>query len=138
MFGRDKREHLNDPYPGLFQNPLLLSPSFDTDHSQPLVRYRILVDGKEDAKGEFHCDHLFALGQATSMLNAGRYAPIGKHLAEVEVYDADGNLLGRDRQVRTRFAGHRTIQWQSTLEAVERSERTEARVRAMGPAFPAR
>ena len=134
MFGRDRtdsKEHRSDPYPGLFQNPPLLDPEFDADKSLPLVRYRILVDGEEDAAGEFHCDHRFALGDATGMLHAGRYAPLGKRLAEV--YDADGNLLGRDKQVRTRVAGQKTVQWRSSVDRVERSYRTAAKVRAMGP-----
>ena len=136
MFGRDKtdrKEHLNDPYPGLFQNPPLLDPKFDVDKSLPLVRYRILVDREENAAGAFHCDHRFALGEATGMLHAGRYAPLGKRLAEVEVYDADGNLLGGDKQVRTRVAGQKTVQWRSSVDRVERSYRTAAKVRAMGP-----
>jgi len=113
MLGRDREEHLKDPYPGLFQNPPLLDPEFDADRTLPLVRYRILVDGQEDAGGEFHCDHKDALGNATGMLHAGRYAPAGKRLAEVEVDAADGNLLGRDRQVRTRLNGQKTVQWES-------------------------
>ena len=138
MFGRDstdRKEHLKDPYPGLFQNPPLLDPEFDVDKRLPLICYRILVDGEEDAAGEFHCDHLSALSTATGMLHAGRYAPLGKRLTQVEVYDADGNLLGRDKQVRTRVAGQKTVQWQSSLDRVERSYRTAAKVRAMGPAF---
>ena len=58
MFGRDstdRKEHLKDPYPGLFQNPPLLYPEFDVDKSLPLICYRILVDGEQDAAGEFHC-----------------------------------------------------------------------------------
>ena len=136
MFGRDRtdrKEHLHDPYPGLFQNPPLLYPEFDVDKRLPLVRYRILVDGEQDAAGEFHCDHLSALSTATGMLHAGRYAPLGKRLAEVEVCDADGNPLGCDKQVRTRVAGQKTVQWQSSLDRVERSYRTAAKVRAMGP-----
>ena len=138
MFGRDKsdkKEHLGDPYPGLFQNPPLLDPEFDVDKSLPLVRYRILVGGEEDAAGEFHCDHIVALGTVTSMLHAGRYAPAGKRLAEVEVYDAERNLLGRDKQVRTRVNGQRTVQWESIAGRGARADRTEAKVRAMGPAF---
>ena len=136
MFGRDstdRKEHLKDPYPGLFQNPPLLDPEFDVDKRLPLVRYRILVDGEEDAAGQFHCHHLVALSTATGMLHAGRYAPLGKCLAEVEVCDADGNLLGRDKHVRARSAGQKTVQWQSSVDAVERSYRTAAKVRAMGP-----
>ena len=136
MFGRDRtdrKEHLSDPYPGLFQNPPLLDPQFDADKSLPLVRYRILVDGEEDAAGEFHCDHRFALEEATGMINRGRYGRLGKYLAEVEVCDADGNLLGRDKQVRTRVSSQKTVQWQSALDRVERSYRTAAKVRAMGP-----
>ena len=135
MFGRDRKEHLKDPYPGLFQNPPLLDPEFDVDKSLPLVRYRILVDGEEDAAGQFHCHYLVALNTATGMLHAGRYAPLGKRLAEVEVYDTDGNLLGRDKHVRARSNGQKTVQWQSSVDAVERSYRTAAKVRAMGPAF---
>ncbi len=138
MFGRDRtdsKEHLSDPYPGLFQNPPLLDPEFDVDKRLPLVRYRILVDGEEDAAGQFHCHHLVALSTATGMLHAGRYAPLGKRLAEVEVYDTDGNLLGRDKHVRARSNGQKTVQWQSSVDAVERSYRTAAKVRAMGPAF---
>ena len=138
MFGRDstdRKEHLKDPYPGLFQNPPLLDPEFDVDKRLPLVRYRILVDGEEDAAGQFHCHHLVALSTATGMLHAGRYAPLGKRLAEVEVYDTDGNLLGRDKHVRARSNGQKTVQWQSSVDAVERSYRTAAKVRAMGPAF---
>ena len=48
------------------------------------------------------------------MLHVRRYAPLGKRLAEVEVYDADGNLLGRDKQGRTRMAGQNTVQWRGT------------------------
>ena len=138
MFGRDRtdrKEHLSDPYPGLFQNPPLLDPEFDVDKSLPLVRYRILVDGEEDAAGEFHCHHLVALSTATAMINRGRYGRLGKYLAEVEVYDADGNLLGGDKHVRARSNGQKTVQWQSSVDAVERSYRTAAKVRAMGPAF---
>ena len=133
MFGRDRKQHLNDPYPGLFQNPPLLDPEFDADRSLPLVRYRILVDGLEDAAGEFHCDPIVALGTATSMIHAGRYAPLGKRLAEVEVYDAAGNQLGRDRQVRTRVNGQKTVQWESIAGRAARAEKTAARVRSMGP-----
>ena len=136
MFGRDKtdrKEHLSDPYPGLFQNPPLLHPQFDVDKSLPLVRYRILVDGEEDAAGEFHCHHRFALDDATGMINRGRYGRLGKYLAEVEVYDADGNLLGRDKQVRTRVAGQKTVQWQSIAGRGARAERTAVKIRAMGP-----
>ena len=53
MLGRDREEHLKDPYPGPFQNPPLLGPDFDADRSLPLVRYGILADGHEDAAGEF-------------------------------------------------------------------------------------
>ena len=137
MFGRDKKEHLEDPYPGLFQNPHLLDPDFDTDHTQPLVRYRILVDGQLDATGEFHYDHDLATTKAKTMINCGRYGRLGKYLAEVEVYDADGNLLGRDKQIRTRVDRQKTVQWESIAGRGARAERTESRVRAMGPAFPA-
>ena len=113
----------------------MLDPEFDVDKSLPLVRYRILVDGEEDAAGEFHRDHQFALVEATGMINRGRYGRLGKYLGEVEVCDADGNLLGRDKQVRTRVAGQKTVQWQSSVDAVERSYRTAAKVRAMGPAM---
>ena len=136
MFGRDRtdrKEHLSDPYPGLFQNPPLLDPEFDVDKSLPLVRYRILVDREEDAAGEFHCDHRFALGEATGMINRGRYGRLGKYLAEVEVCDAAGNLLGRDKQVRTRVAGQNTVQWESIAGRGARANRTAAKVRAMGP-----
>ena len=44
------------------------------------------------------------------MIHAGRYAPLGKRLAEVEVYDTEGKLLGRDRQVRTRVNRQKTVQ----------------------------
>ena len=138
MFGRDRKEHLKDPYPGLFQNPPVLDPDFDADKSLPLVRYRILVDGQEDAAGEFHCDHIVALSTATSMIHRGRYAPLGKRLAEVEVYDAEGNQIGRDRQVRTRVNGQRTVQWESIAGRAERARETLARVRAMGPPRSAR
>ena len=67
------------------------------------------------------------------MLHAARYAPLGKRLAEVEVCDADGNPLGRDKQVRTRVAGQKTVQWRSSVDRVERSYRTAAKVRAIGP-----
>ena len=133
MFGRDRKEHLKDPYPGLFQNPPLLDPEFDADKSQPLVRYRILVDGQEDAAGEFHCEHGFAVVSATGMIHAGRYAPAGKLLAEVEVYDAEGNLLGSDKQVRTRVNGQKAVQWESDAGRGARADETEARVRAMSP-----
>ena len=136
MFGRaktDRKEHLSDPYPGPFLNPPVLDPEFDFDKRLPLVHYRIMVDGEEDAAAEFHCDHRFALGDATGMLRAGRYAPLGKRLAEVEVYDADGNLLGCDRQVRTRVAGQKTVQWESIAGRGARADRTAAKVRAMGP-----
>ena len=133
MLGRDRKEHLTHPYPGLLRNPAMLDAEFDVDKGLPLVRYRILVDGHEDAAGEFHCDHFDALDTATSMIHAGRYAPLGKRLAEVEVYDAEGNLLGRDRQVRTRVNGQKTVQWESIAGRGARAEETEARVRAMGP-----
>ena len=133
MFGGDRKEHLAHPYPGLLRNPAMLDPEFDADKSLPLVRYRILVDGQEDAAGEFHCDHIVALSTATSMIHGGRYAPLGKRLAEVEVYDAEGNLIGRDRQVRTRVNGQKTVQWESSAGRAERARETLARVRAMGP-----
>ena len=138
MLGRDREEHLKDPYPGPFQNPPLLGPDFDADKSLPLVRYRILVDGQDDAAGESHCDHLDALGTATTMTHAGRYAPLGKRLAEVEVYDTEGKLLSRDRQARTRVDGQKTVQWDSDAGHGARADETEARVRAMGPLSPAR
>ncbi|MCY4593412.1 MAG: hypothetical protein OXC19_01270 [Bryobacterales bacterium] len=97
----------------------MLDPEFDVDRRLPPVRYRILVDGEEDAAGEFHCDHRFALGDATGMLQAGRYAPLGKRLAEVQVHDLDGNLLGRDKQGRTRAAGQKTVRWRGSLDRVE-------------------
>ena len=138
MFRRDRKEHLNDPYPGLFGNPHLLDPDFDTDHSLPLIRYRILVNGKEDARGEYHCKHASALTKTTMMLSRGRYGKLGKYLAEVEVYDAEGNLLGSDRQVRSKVAGQKTIQWQRMVGRAARAEQTEARVRAMEQAQTAR
>ena len=133
-----KKEPLNAPYPRPFQNPPLLDPEFDADKSLPLIRYRILVDGQEDAAGECHCDHIVALGTATSMIHAGRYAPLGKRLAEVEVFDAAGNQLGRDRQVRTRVNGQKTVQLESIAGRAARAEQTEARVRSMGPPSSAR
>ena len=133
MFGRDKREHLTHRYPGLFKNPDLLDPEFDADHSLPLVRYRILVDGEEDAAGKFHSDHFDALSRARRMISGGRYGVRAKRLAEVEVYDADGNLLGRDKQRFTRAYGKKTVQWESGVGLAARAERSEARVRAMGP-----
>ena len=136
IFARDKKEHLNDPYPGLFQQPDLMDPDFDRDHSLPLIRYRILVDGKEDATGEFHCSHLGAIDKTTSMLNCGRYGRLGKYLAEVEVYDAAGNLIETDRQVRVSLYGDpETVHWQSTVDRVERGPETEACIEAMGTAF---
>ncbi len=136
MFARDKKEHLNDPYPGLFQQPQLLRLDFDRDHSLPLVRYRILVDGKEDASGEFHCSHLTALSEACSMLNCGRYGRLGEYFAEVEVYDAAGNLLGQDHEVRASLHGTpETVHWQSAVERAKRAPETEARIKALGPAL---
>lgn len=137
MFGRDKKrdkkEHLAHRYPGLFQRPHLLNPEFDADHSLPLVRYRILVNGEEDAAGEFHSDPDAALYWATGMISAARYGLKAKRLAEVEVYDADGNLLGRDRQLHTKAYSSKTVQWESCAGLAARAERTEAMVRAMGP-----
>lgn len=133
MFGRDKKEHLTHRYPGLFKNPHLLDPEFDADHSLPLIRYRILVDGEEDAAGEFHSDHFDALCWATVMISRGRYGVKARRLAEVEVYDVDGNLLGRDRQRYTRAYGKKTVQWESDAARAGRAEQTEARVRAMAP-----
>ena len=138
MFGRDRKEHLKDPYPGLFQNPPLLDPEFDADRTLPLIRYRILVDGQEDAAGEFHCDQSDALSTARTMINRGRYGRLGKFLAEVEVYDADGNFLGRDKHVRTRVNGQKTVQWESIAGRGARADQTEARVRDMGPPSSAR
>ena len=120
----------HDPYPALFQNPPLLDPEFDTDKTLPLVRYRILIAGEEDTVGEFHCDHTVALGTARTMINHGRYGRLGQFLAEVEVYDADGNLLGRDKHVRTRVNGQKTVQWESIAGRGARADQTEARVRA--------
>ena len=134
MFDRERKEYLNDPYQGLFQNPPLMDPEFDADKSLLQIRYRILVDGEEDAADEFHCHYLVALSTATSLLHRSRYAPAGKRLAEVEVYDSDGNLLGRDKQVRTKVNGPKGVQWRSSVEAVQRSYRTAAKVRTMGPA----
>ena len=48
-----------------------MDPQFDADKTLPVVRYRILVDREEDAAGEFHCDHVDALGTATSMHHCG-------------------------------------------------------------------
>ncbi len=125
---KDSKEHLNDPYPGLFQNPRLLSPTFDTEG--PLVRYRILVDGVVDAEGEFHCEHLGALSQVGSMLNAARYAPQGEKLAEIEVYDEKGELIESDHQVLDFMReGRRHVHWAS---ADERRLRREELERSMG------
>ena len=59
-------------------------------------------------------------------------------LTEVEVYVADGNLFGRDRQVRTRLNGQKTVQRESIAGRGARAGQTEARVRAMGPPSSAR
>ncbi|MCY4595089.1 MAG: hypothetical protein OXC19_09865 [Bryobacterales bacterium] len=67
------------------------------------------------------------------MIHAGRYAPLGKRLAEVKVYDTEGKLLGRDRQARTRVHGQKKVQWDSDAGHGARADETEARVRAMGP-----
>lgn len=133
MFGRDKKEHLTHRYPGLFKHPHLLDPEFDADHSLPLIRYRILVDGEEDAAGEFHSDPFAALSWARVMISRGRYGLKARRLAEVEVYDAEGSLLGRDRQLHTKAFGSKTVQWESTAARAGRAEQTEAKVRAMGP-----
>ena len=60
------------------------------------------------------------------MINRGRYRRLGKYLAGVKVCDADGNLLGRDKQARTRVAGQKTVQSQGSVDAVERAYRTAA------------
>ncbi len=72
------------------------------------------------------------------MIHAGRYAPPGKRLGEVEVSDTEGKLLGRDRQAHTRVHGQKTVQWDSDAGHGARADETEARVRAMGPLSPAR
>ena len=72
------------------------------------------------------------------MIHVGRYAQLGKCLAEVEVSDTEGKLLGRDRQVRTRVNRQKTVQWESDAGHGACADETEARVRAMGPLSPAR
>lgn len=99
-------------YPGLTANPHVIR-DFDADPTLPLVRYRILVDGREDASGEFHSDPSKALGEVTRMMSGARYAPHGMYMAEVEVYDAEGGLIDRDRHVRTWLCGRLTVVWQS-------------------------
>ncbi len=140
MFGmlRRKKEpalRFTGPYPGLLPNPRLVFKDFDADRSLPLVRYRILVDGQEEASGEFHCKHEFALCEVSSVL--GRpYGSFGGVLAEIEVYADDGNLLGRDRQVWDRSLGKRMIRWESAVIRGRETDKIDAKIRKMGPAFP--
>ena len=102
-------------YPGLTSHPVLIE-DFDTDPTLPLIRYRILIDGREDAAGEFHNHPATALGEVTGMMCGNRYAPYGLYMAEAEVYDADGGLIGRDRQVRAWHFGRLTVVWKSELD----------------------
>ncbi len=137
MFGRDKtdrKEHLSDPYPGLFQNPPLLDPQFDVDKRLPLVRYRILVDGEEDAAGEFHCDHRFALSTATGMIHARAVRPAR------EAPGRGRSLRCGRKPARPRQAGpHQGGRPEDGPVAEHRRPRersgyrTAAKVRAMGP-----
>lgn len=99
-------------------------PDFDADPALPLIRYRILIDGREDAAGEFHGHPLTALGEVTGRMSAARYAPHGMYMAEVEVYDAEGNLIGRDRQVRTWRSRRWTVVWKSDLDRWRRGRWT--------------
>lgn len=46
------------------------------------------------------------------MLYYARYAPYGTYMAEVDVYDDEGGLIARDRQVRTWRFGRLTVVWQ--------------------------
>ena len=97
-------------YPGLTTHPALIG-DFGTDPALPLIRYRILIDGREDVSGEFHAAPLTALGEVTGVLCDARYAPYGTYMAEVEVYDAEGGLIARDRQVRTWRSRRLTVVW---------------------------
>ena len=104
-------------YPGLTNHRFVIrNRRFDADPALPLVGYRILIDGREDARGEFHADPLTALGEVTGLLSEARYAPYGTYMAEVEVYDEQGGLIARDRQVRSWRLGRLTVVWQSDQE----------------------
>ena len=102
-------------YPGLTDNPDVIR-DFDTDPALPLIRYRILIDGREDAAGEFHAHPATALGEVKAMMSDARYAPHGMYMAKVEAYDAEGSLIDRDRQVRTWRFGRLTVVWKSRLD----------------------
>ncbi len=126
----EQHDHRQDPYPGLVGR--LFMKGFDTDRSLPLVRYRILVDGEEDAAGEFRCRRSRALATAKALLG-GRYQRLGPRLAEVEVRDAGGSLLGSDRQVRSSLNGTPMVLWASQVRRRERFAGTDALVRSLGP-----
>ena len=139
MFGmlRRKKEpalRFTGPYPGLLPNPRLIFKDFDADRSLPLVRYRILVKGKEVAAGEFHCEHENALTRVKGALPG--YGRSARRAKDVEVYDNDGNLLGRDRQVWVRRGGHRAALWESAVIRGRETDKIDAKIRRMGPAFP--
>lgn len=139
MFGmlRRKKEpalRFTGPYPGLLPNPRMVFKDFDADHSLPLVRYRILVKGKELAAGEFHCEHEDALSSLRSQIpGRGRSARRAK---EIEAYDSEGKLLGRDRQVWVRHGGVRMAVWESAVIRGRETDKIDAEIRKMGPAFP--
>ena len=132
FMGGSKHQDDEGPYPGLFQNPHVMDPDFDTGDVR--IRYEILVEGKLDKRGECRVEsRLTALSEIRAMLHAGRYAPIGKFLAELRVYDADsGELIDSDRQLVVREKGQEpAIAWESGEARLARG--TKAMVRAMGP-----
>ena len=138
MFGRDstdRKEHLNDPYPGLSRTRPCCIRSSTSTRACRWSATGSWSTARRTRRASSHCHHRFALDDATGMINRGRYGRLGKYLAEVEVYDADGNPLGRDKQVRTRVAGQKTVQWQSIAGRGARAERTAVKIRAMAARF---
>jgi hypothetical protein len=126
-----KYETADGPYPGLL-HPRVMGSEFGTGPVR--IRYEIWVDGKLDRQGACGVDlREAALSMIRSRLHRGRYAPMGRRLAEIRVYDADsGELIKSDRQVVVREKGEAPIVlWASGQARLARG--TRAMVRAMGP-----
>ncbi len=124
-------EAADGPYPGLL-HPRVTGPEFGSGPAR--IRYEIWVDGRLDRQGECGLDaREAALSEIRSNLHRGRYAPMGRRLAEVRVHDAlTGELIESDRQVVVREKGQEPIISWASMEA-RLARGTEAMVRAMGP-----
>jgi hypothetical protein len=126
-----KYETADGPYPGLL-HPRVIGPEFGSGPVR--IRYEIWVAGKLDRQGACGVEaRVTAFAEIRGNLHAGRYAPMGRRLAEIRVYDADsGELIKSDRQVVVREKGEAPIVlWASGQARLARG--TRAMVRAMGP-----